>query len=151
MSKRQFDDIQDGIRDLRGKIENLERQFKKRNLSFSECIPPHHICRDILVASNSNLLGNYEHIMQVLSDYYGVTKMDNRHKPEKVPEKAVACYSRWDNTAYYKAPGASMETVLHEFFHHLHGQGIVTLSSDENAEKCADAYAKIVTSLGSIP
>jgi len=151
MSKRQFEDIQDGIRDLKDKIEKIGKQFKKRNLTFSECIPPHHICRDILIASNSSLIGNYEHIMQVLSDYYGVTKMDNRHKPEEVPKNCIACYSSWDKTAYYTKKTANIDTVLHEFFHHLHGQGIVTLNSDENAEKCADAYAKICVSLGEIP
>jgi hypothetical protein len=153
MSKRQFEDIQNEIRELKGKIENLEKQSKKRNLRFDGCIPPHDVCRNVVIAYQLNLppSNKYDGVMNILADYYGVPSMQNYSDAKRVPAKAIACYYSYERAAYHKNPTCTLETVLHEFFHHLHAEHVVSLYNSENAEQCAAAYAKAVIQLGNIP
>ena len=144
------------IEDLNKRIGDLEEKIskmhKKRELTFLASVPPHDVCRNIVAAWKLGSLNrNFDHIMQILSDFYGVTPMQNLHNPAKVPAKFIACYYESENVAYYKNPESDLKTVLHEFFHHIHANGVVTLYANEDAEKCANEYAELIMQLGGIP
>ena len=144
-----IEDLTRRIGDLEDKISKMQ---KKRGLTFLASVPPHDVCRNIVVAWKLGSLNrNFDHVMQILSDFYGVTPMQNLHNPAKVPAKSIACYYKLENVAYYKNPTSDLETVLHEFFHHIHANGVVTLYANEDAEKCANEYAELIMNLGMIP
>ena len=140
-------EILDKLRNIEDRLEKLERAKQKRNLPFNACIPPLSLCRDIVKTYDSRELGNFDFQMQQLADYYGINRMDNRHNPERVPEKAIACYHRFEQTAFYKTSNANLETVLHEFFHHLYTNNVVCLG-EESEEKLADRFSQIVMKRG---
>jgi len=143
-SVKMLNDIQKRLIDLSERLEKIEkRQLKKKWLSFDACIPPIALCKDIVATYNSDKIKSFDYTMKILSDYYDTQLMDNRNAPERVPEKAIACYYSSENTAYYKQKTSSLETVLHEFFHHLVANNIVFLNG-KNEQKCADRFAEII-------
>lgn len=135
-------EILDKLRGIEERLDKIEKGYlKKRGLTWRAAVPSLQVCKDIVSAYDGRMIDKFDYEMQRLSEFYGITKMDNRTNPEKVPKTAIACYHSLDRTAYYKEPTCSLETVLHEFFHHLHSEGVVALYSDENEEKCANEFA----------
>jgi len=139
--ERQLLDKLSGIEE---RLDKLEKKGKKRNLSFEACVPPLYLCREIVFDGD---LGNFDNQMQQLADYYGIAPMGNFHNPARVPKNAIACYHAFDSSASYKEPNTNIGTVLHEFFHHLHAQGVVCLNG-KSEEKLADKFSKLVMGRG---
>ena len=141
-------EVLDKLEKIDDRLNIIEKSSKKRGLSFEASIPPRSLCKDIV---HANGVGNWENHMQILSDYYGVALMENYHNPAKVPKDSIACYHRYERSAYYKKATAMLETVLHEFFHHLHAEGVISITRGQSEEKLADKYAKIIIERGNSP
>lgn len=143
-------EILDKLRQIEERLEKIENNQRKRYLPWKAAIPPLTLCQDIVSAFDSGLFGQFDYEMQRLSEFYGIAPMRNYTDPTKVSAKAIACYHSMDRAAYYKEPTAAKDVVLHEFFHHLHAENVVSLNSDEDAEKCADEFAKIILARGRV-
>ena len=151
-STRKLNEILNKLRDIENRFDKIETQyFKKRGLPWKATVPSLQVCKDIVSAFNSGQFYTFDYEMQRLAEFYGIQPMDNRTDPEKVPKNAIACYHPSERTAFYKKPTTDLHTLLHEFFHHLHSEGVVFLYSDENVEKCANGFADIVIARGQIP
>ena len=145
-------EIFDKLRIIEEKVDRIEKSYlKKRGLPWKAGVPSLIVCKDIVTAFDGKEFDHFDYMMQRLAEFYGIRRMDNRTNPEKVPKTAIACYHSSDKTAYYAKPTCSITTVLHEFFHHLHHEGVVTLYSDEDTEKCANEFANIVIARGRMP
>ena len=83
-----------------------------------------------------NLKGAQKSI-NFLSKYYKVKKMKIIVDGRKVPRKSLAYYL--DNEAYFKKRGLKKKVVLHEFYHHLVFNNII---SSKREEWEADNYSK---------
>jgi hypothetical protein len=138
----------DKLESIESRLDKLEKVHRKRNLPWKAAIPPKLICHDIVTAYDGNQFNTFEYEMQRLSEFYGIPVMDNRTNAKKVPAKAIACYYSMERTAYYKKSTTALNVLLHEFFHHLHAEGVVFIYSNENEEKCADSFAQIVINRG---
>ena len=148
MSARKLNDILDKLERLERKIENLESKSRKRNLHWKAAIPPLQLCKDVVTAFNSGLFQTFEYEMRQLADYYGIAPMENYldEKQTHVPKNAIASYHPYERAAYYKEPVANLETLLHEFYHHLENEGVVPTLNDR--EKIAGMWANIVIQRG---
>jgi hypothetical protein len=135
--------IMEKLESIESRLDKLEKKNRKRGLSFEACIPPIYLCREVAFDN----LGNFDNQMQQLADYYGITPMGNFHDPDKVPKTAIACYHSFHDAAYYLEPNTEISVVLHEFFHHLHAQGVVQLNG-KNEESLADKFSKTVIERG---
>ena len=144
MSKRVLEEIVRKLEDIERKVERLERARKKSSLSFSAALPPPSLCKDIV---GTDVIGNWDNHMQILSDYYGIEPMGNYSDKSKVPKGSIACYHPCEGNAYYKKPTTTLKTVLHEFFHHLVYQNVVDLKY-EDEEKRANKFAEIIIRRG---
>ena len=137
-------EILDKLRSIENRLEKLEDNQKKRGLRWKAAIPPLQLCKDIVSAYDSKLFNTFEYEMQRLAEFYGIRPMENYVNPLKVPKSNIAAYHPNERTAYYKEPVASLHTLLHEFFHHLHTEGVVYLYSSEKEEECANSFAVII-------
>lgn len=121
------------------KLNQIKASRVKHLIAFEESIPPKSVCIDVLSMLG---VGNYKGMMRLLSDYYGISRLQLFHDPKKVPDGAIACYVRQEGIAYSKNPTINEKTVLHEFFHHLVTLNVVVID-EEDEEVLANKYAKI--------
>lgn len=151
-SVRKLNEILDKLRDIENRFDKIEQQyFKKRGLRWKAAVPSLQVCKDIVSAYNGDQFHEFDYEMQRLAEFYGIRPMKNRTDPGKVPKNAIACYHSSEQTAFYKNPTTNLDTLLHEFFHHLCSESVVYLYSDENEEKCANGFADIVIARGQMP
>ena len=143
--------------DLHRKLDCLTRQLiriednlpnkPKRYLKFNECIPPTEVCRSVV--SMINGVENYDGFIGKLSEYYGCSIMGMYVSLEKVlalerqtGKSYVALYDPNLKVAYSKKKTVTHSTVLHEWFHHMHAQGVVSINVKDE-EYYAIKYAEV--------
>ena len=130
------------INELSDKIDRIEKSLlpkEKKWLKFNECIPPKSACKDI--HSMLDGINDFTGFIGKLSEYYGCETM-GIYIDETINPKYIAEYRPLMKTAYTKGKTVNIETVLHEFFHHLCNLNVVIVNEKES-EKCADEYARI--------
>jgi len=143
--------------DLHKKLDCLTKQLiriqddlpnkPKRYLKFNECIPPTEVCRSVV--SMMNGVENYNGFIGKLSEYYGCSIMGIYVGLERVlalerqtGKSYVAFYDSNLKAAYSKEKTVSQSTVLHEWFHHMHAQGVVSINVKDE-EYYAARYAEV--------
>jgi hypothetical protein len=78
-----------------------------------------------------------------LAKYYKVRRMKIVVDGRKVGGKYLAVYQ--DNVSYFKRRSLKKRIVLHEFYHHLANNNVVSSEGEErNAEKYAREMIKII-------
>lgn len=142
ITKRQWNNIHKKLNFIIRKIEWLEEQIprkEKRWLKFDECVPPASVCKDIVSMMNGN--NAYTGFLGKLAEYYGCEEMDFV-VDKSINPKYIAVYYPLLKRAKSRKPTVSMDTVLHEWFHHLCNLKVVFVDKEEE-EIYANRYAKI--------
>jgi len=142
ITKRQWYNIHKKLNDITNRLSMLEEKLpnkQKRWLKFDECVPPESICKD----ANSMMKGNntYTGFLGKLAEYYGCEEM-SLTVDKSIDSKCLAIYYPLLLEAKTKAKTCDMNTVLHEWFHHLVNLKVVFVDKSKE-EKYADKYAKI--------
>ena len=101
---------------------------------FMRLIPSRKVREEFLLMYE---LKGAQKAVDFLAKYYGVRRMRIVVDGRRVGAKYLAVYE--DNVSYFKKCSLQKRTVLHEFYHHLAHNGIVT---SEGEEREAEKYAR---------